>query len=127
MIDCRLSISSRGDGWTSDNVLRASMEISDNFATVAYKLEGDDCTLTLSPRRAEQSRSGEVPLRLTFVPGEDTVCIVGTGGLRGGYRIHTDVFNCIFGRAGVSARIEYFAGDDREHVKLDIRAIASRR
>lgn len=127
MTDCRLTIRSRGRGWESNHILPADMQFSEGSVSIFYKLEGDDCTLTLSPRRAEQSRSGEVPLRLTFVPGEDTVCIVGTGGLRGGYRIHTDVFNCIFGRAGVSARLEYFAGDDREHVKLDIRAIASRR
>ena len=87
MIDCRLSISSRGDGWTSDNVLRASMEISDNFATIAYKLEGDDCLLTLSPERAEQVRRGGADIKLSFVPNAKTLCVIGDEALRGGYEI----------------------------------------
>ncbi len=124
MIDCRLSISSRGDGWTSDNVLRASMEISDNFATVAYKLEGDDCLLTLSPERAEQVRRGGADIKLSFVPNAKTVCVIGDEALRGGYEIFCTRLSVLINRRGVAAEIEYLSGGDGEKINVKIRAVA---
>lgn len=124
MTDCRLSISSRGNGWESNIVQGAKMEISEGSAVIYYSLDGDDCTLFLSPDRAEQTRKGGVNIRLSFVEGGNTACVIGDDDLRGGYGIFTERLNCMVRNFGVNAVIEYLSGEDREHVSLKIRAVA---
>lgn len=124
MIDCRLSIISRGKGWESNILQSAKMEVGEGFARIYYQLDGDDCTLFLSSDRAEQVRRGSVDLRLTFVANSKTACIIGDDALRGGYEIFTTRLDCIAKSMGVDARIEYLSGGDRERVNLKIRAIA---
>lgn len=100
------------------------MEISENSARISYVLDGDDCTLELSPDRAEQTRRGGVNLRLSFSAGGKTACIIGDDSLRGGYEIFTERLDCMIKSKGFSAEIEYLSGDDKEKIKVKIRAYA---
>lgn len=124
MTDCRLTISSRGAGWESNNVTRGRMHVEGGCARIEYALDGDDCTLFLTPRRIEQTRRGEVNIKLSFVCGSETACILGEGGAHGGYAIFTERLSCLVGSKGASAEIDYLSGDDREKIKVKIRAFA---
>ena len=127
MTDCRLTISSRGKGWESNIVRPAKMHIEDGRARVEYNLDGDACTFTLRPGRAEQVRKGGVNLRMTFVPGQKTACIIGDEALRGGYAIFTSRLDCTVGSLGVNAELEYFSGEDKERIVVKLRALANKK
>ena len=124
MTDCRLTIASRGDGWESNIICRAGMEISQGCARIEYELEGDRCVFTLRPERAEQVRRGGVNIRLSFVEGGKTSCIIGDEALRGGYEIYTVRLSCRIGARGAAADIQYLSGGDGERITLRLRAYA---
>ena len=124
MTDCRLSISSRGNGWESNTVQSAKLSIDGDWARVEYKIDGDDCTFELCPARAEQVRRGSVNIRMAFVPGGKTACILGDDDIRGGYDIFTTRLDCTIKSHGFNAVIEYLSGDDRERICVKLRALA---
>ncbi len=124
MIDCRLVISSRGRGWKSDIVRPARMELGENSARIEYELEGDSCLLVIGGGRAEHIRKGQTDIRMTFLQGSDTACILGGEAFRGGYKIFTVRLKSVVKSHGVSASIEYLSGGDMEPVTVNIRAVA---
>ena len=124
MIDCRLTISSRGGDWKSDVCQRARMEMLEGGASIEYFIEGDGCRLVLLPDFAEQTRKGIADIKMTFRPLQQTSCIICDSALRGGFKIFCTRYKLIAGAKGVDARIEYLSGDDGEKVSVKIRATA---
>ena len=103
---------------------RAIMNIEGSLVSIYYELGGDECTLILSPVRAEQVRKGGVNIKISFAEGAKTACILGEEDLRGDYAVYTESYECIVGAKGVSARIKYRSGDDGEKINLKVRALA---
>ncbi len=124
MTDCRLTINSQGNGWKNDVVCPARLEVGEGTARIVYQLEGDDCSFSFSNGRAEQVRKGGVNVRISFVQGSKTVCVLGDENLRGGYGVFTQKLSCVVKPHGVTAVIEYLSGDDREKITVKLRAIA---
>ena len=122
MTDCRLTIISRGSEWESNISCCGRMKISDNSAVICYSMDGDECTLSLSPGRIEQVRKGSTNIRISFVEGGKTACILGDELLRGGYEVFTSRLSCIIKKFGAVARIEYLSGEDRERITLSVSA-----
>ena len=106
-------------------VLPARMEMREGGARIIYKFDGDDCTLTFSGDRIEQLRRGEVNVKISFVCGQNTVCVIGDESLRGGYKVFTTRLEATVRSLGVNARIDYLSGDDGERVSVKIRALAA--
>lgn len=124
MTDCRLSISSRGRGWRSDVVRPAKMFSEGDCTRIVYDLDGDDCEFVLRPGRAEQLRRGAASMRISFVPGCRTACVLGEEGLRGGFPVRTLKLHAMVGAKGADVRIEYLSGEDGERVSVRLRALA---
>lgn len=123
MAECRLAITSRGEGWKSDIIVPARVEIAQDCVQAYYVLDGDECAFTYSRGRAEQTRKGSVNIRMSFVCGRRTACILGEGGLSGGYPVFTDRLDCLIRERGFMARIDYRSGNDGERVTVSLRAL----
>lgn len=121
-IDCRLSIISCGNKWESNISCRGRIKILGDSAVVHYAIDGDECTLILSQDRIEQVRKGSVNIRISFVEGGKTACILGDENLRGGYEVFTSRLSCTVKKFGAVARIEYLSGEDKERITLSVRA-----
>lgn len=105
----------------------ARMEEEGGVTHIYYQMDGDDCVLTFFQGRVEQLRRGSVNIKLSFVCGQTTACIIGDENLRGGYKIYTTALVATVKQLGVNARIEYLSGEDREHICVKIRALATSR
>lgn len=119
----KLTILSQGDGWTDRVEEVAQMQSDGTYAVIKYKLDGDDCTLTLSENSLRQERKGDVNVSLYIERGKVTRCQIGEGALSGGYDIICKSYNCIIKSLGVNVAASYSASD-REVIRIKVRAVA---
>jgi hypothetical protein len=120
---CKLTITSKGNGWSDKVCDDADIQIIDDVATVKYTIDGDECSLLICHKQIEQVRKGKVPIKLTFRQGEKTACIIGDNEMRGGYALFTNRLKVLMGKMGCDAELSYMSGEDKEKINLKIRAI----
>jgi uncharacterized beta-barrel protein YwiB (DUF1934 family) len=99
------------------------MTIEGGAAFIDYKLDGDDCSLFVSSDRIEQTRKGNVNIKISFMRGEKTACIIGGEDLRGGYTVYTKSLLSSVGKFGCTAALSYLSGEDEEQISLKISAL----
>lgn len=122
----KLTIVSQGVGWSDRVEAPAEMQSDGVSAEIAYKIDGDDCLLKISADAIEQIRRGSVNIRITIGRGAVTRCEIGEGTSVGGYVVSCKALACTVKALGVNAEAAYFSGNDRELVRLKIRAVAIR-
>lgn len=122
----RLTIASRGDGWTDRIETVAQMRSEGGYAVVEYEIDGDPCVLRVSKDSLEQTRCGGVNISLALKKDGITFCRIGSGSLSGGYRIVCKELRGIVGSHGADVTAAYYSGEDGELVTMRIRAVAEK-
>lgn len=121
---CKLTIFSMGKGWSNKVSDNAQMEVDENGVTIFYKIENDDCILTITDKFAEQERHGKLNIKLKFALNQTTECVIGEGGMQGGYEIFTTKYQCKIGKYGCSLDMSYLAGAEKERTDMTIRTMS---
>ena len=86
---CKIEIKSRIDG--SENSVLVNGRVAKAVSEICfdYVLDGDDCTLTVKDNEVIQVRRGEQNIKMIFRKGEQTECILQSGGFSGTFTVFT--------------------------------------
>lgn len=120
----KLSILSRGNGWTNRVEECAELQSDGTYTVITYRYDGDDFVLRMSDDGLEHVRTGAVRLRLSLRRGESALCEVGDGSSFGGYTVTCKTYSYMAKAKGVRAEASYTAADG-ETVRLKILAVAA--
>lgn len=115
---CKIKINSS----LSDEISAfGTIEEAEGKLNVLYTLDGDDCALTYSDGKAEQTRRGGQNVKISFERGEKTFCEISSGAFSGGFEIFTESLEFISGRGGIRLGLGY-VGADGEAARLTFTA-----
>lgn len=115
----KLTISSFGDDWKDcvrDDF--ADMTVNKETTVVAYKIDGDECSLVLSPSNTIQRRKGQFNATVKLSAEGESFCEFSDGNLVGGYKIQIKEYKFIQGPLGCTLKTTYFSGEDKEEITL---------
>lgn len=119
----KVKISSVGNGWTDEKTTEGEIIESDGGVCIKYRLDGDECVLTVKDKTVTQDRHGEQCVKISFKEGERTQCVIGSGGLAGSYEVFTSSIIFFSGKGGYKLSLEYLNGSDKEPIKLLLTAV----
>lgn len=106
-----IKISSFGEGWREEVKTSVRAQICADEMTVFYTIDGDECVMKLAKDAITQTRRGNVNLSIKFLACGQSECVVGEGGLTGGFPIVVNKFVCRMGSLGCRAYLNYLNAD----------------
>lgn len=122
-----MTISSFGDGWKDcvrDDF--ADMSVNEEEAVISYKIDGDECSLVLSPSYAIQRRKGKFNATINLSEEGKSFCEFSDGKLVGGYKIQIKEYKFIQGPLGCTLKTTYLSGEDKEEITLKANCLYKR-
>lgn len=86
---CTIEIKSCIGGETNTVYAKGRVLKTESDISFDYVLDGDKCTLTYKDNKAVQSRRGKQNITMTFQKGENSECILESGGFSGAFTVFT--------------------------------------
>lgn len=86
--------------------------------TVFYSLDGDSCELRYRGGRLSETRRGAVPLRISFVRGGSSECLIGSGELTGTLPVFCRRLDVLRGKKGVHIALDYDLGGEKRELAI---------
>ncbi len=119
----RVTVNSRGSDWSDSKSSDGVLTLTPSGCKIVYYIDGDECVLSVDGGCVTQERCGEQNVRINFELGKRTQCVIGSGGLAGGYDIFTRRLETLSGKGGFRVELEYANGSDEEIINLTLSAV----
>lgn len=119
-MNCKVTLS--GSNGTSLNTFGILTSSGAGFE-LKYKIEGDDCSLSVRDGTVAQSRRGALDFDINFIKGANTFCIIYSGESTGTIPVKTLDLYTSETDDGVLIKIVYLLGGEKMNINISAACI----
>ena len=110
--NCKIEIKSCIDGTCNIISVKGAVMKMPAGVSFFYTLDGDECTLTVNDCVITQERRGGQNIRMVFRKGQQTECLLESGGFSGKFTVFTHDVHFIEGNK-ITLSINYTIGEEK--------------